>query len=168
MLNYDKIRVFLEIPAKLVNIVTGKNEILEYWKGMGWKESSRESSENSSGYFTRWVESDSENVSLLRLGLEKLIGRRFINYDGCLGTYGMGGPGFYGFLLDKLPEKDYFSSLGRGTSFEELVFAVWGADEEIVLDEKVIQIYHEHQKDTKSWMDYKFESQERIRFHKTI
>lgn len=59
-------------------------------------------------------------------GVKRVIGRKIIEVSPILGTYGMGGPGFFGFNLEK--NKRYPE--------EWLVLTIWGADNWLLLDDK--------------------------------
>lgn len=62
------------------------------------------------------------------LGLERIVGRKIIKWEPHMGSYGMGGPGFSGLLLQ---------SNGQYQS-EWLVLRIWGATHWLSLDDKSI------------------------------
>jgi hypothetical protein len=67
--------------------------------------------------------------TLATRGAAELMGAEIAGWCNFLGTYGMGGPGFFGLLLPPRAEAAYR---------EYLVFAVWGAEEYILLDGRVL------------------------------
>lgn len=67
--------------------------------------------------------------SLAERSASSLIGARVEGFHSSLGTYGMGGPGFFGFLL---------APHGEVGEREYLVAAIWGAEEYLFLDGRVI------------------------------
>lgn len=62
--------------------------------------------------------------TLRELGTERILHRQIIGWSANLGSYGMGGPGFFGL---KLSATELFSE-------EWLVLTLWGADNWLVLD----------------------------------
>lgn len=69
---------------------------------------------------------------------QSVIGQKIVGFCTHLGTYGMGGAGFFGLLLDNQ---------------EYLVYAVWGAGEFILLDNRPIQQPHFIQSETMAWLN---------------
>ncbi len=65
---------------------------------------------------------------LSEIGVESLIGRTIVDYGTTYGTYGMGGPGFVGFILSE----------GAASGREVLVYAVWGAGGYTRIDGRVM------------------------------
>jgi hypothetical protein len=69
-------------------------------------------------------DSGSAPITLRQAGVERVIGRRVLEWSDSLGTYGMGGPGFFGLCLvgtDAYPP-------------EWLALTLWGAGEWLLLD----------------------------------
>ncbi len=65
-------------------------------------------------------------------GVKRIVDRKIIDVCGSLGNYGMGGPGFFGFKLEKkkrIPE-------------EWFVITIWGADQWLLLDHKWLDCHH--------------------------
>lgn len=56
--------------------------------------------------------------TIREIGFDWVLGRKIIEYSGHLGSYGMGGPGFAGFKLDKKGDRNA----------EWLVLTLWGSD----------------------------------------
>lgn len=81
--------------------------------------------------------------TLVERGATSLIGVRVEGYHASLGTYGMGGPGFFGLLLP---------SHGAVAEREYLVAAVWGAEEHLLLDGRVIGCHPNHYAVYRPWM----------------
>jgi hypothetical protein len=67
--------------------------------------------------------------TLVERGASSIIGVRVEGYHASLGDYGMGGPGFFGLLLP---------AHGTVADREYLVAAVWGAEEYLLLDGRLI------------------------------
>ncbi|MDQ8739090.1 hypothetical protein [Paenibacillus sp. LHD-38] len=61
--------------------------------------------------------------------MDTLIGLKIINFCDCLGTYGMGGPGFFGLLIERENMKEY------------LTYAVWASSEYIAIDNRVLECH---------------------------
>jgi hypothetical protein len=57
-------------------------------------------------------------ISLRQTGIERILGRRIVAWSHSLGSYGMGGPGFFGLRL----------AAAHGRPGEWLVQTLWGAD----------------------------------------
>lgn len=73
---------------------------------------------------------DGEPLKTLReVGFERILGREIIAWSEYLGSYGMGGPGFFGVKLGK---KGDFSE-------EWLVLILWGAIDWLILDGKSLR-----------------------------
>jgi hypothetical protein len=70
------------------------------------------------------------------------IGARVVGFHSHLGTYGMGGPGFFGLLL---------APRGEVEEREYLVAAVWGAEEYLLLDERVIGCHPNYYASYRPW-----------------
>ncbi|PCJ58188.1 MAG: hypothetical protein COA79_14305 [Planctomycetota bacterium] len=69
--------------------------------------------------------------TLREIGVDRIIGREIIEYSGCKGTYGMGGPGFVGFRLDKTA--DYKK--------EWLILTLWGATDWLLYDSRWVSAH---------------------------
>ena len=115
---------------------------LEYWKEKGWVEKEFERLEGRekqiAQMFSDYPE-DHQTVIENRLILLKeydcgqLIGRRIWGYSTHLGDYGMGGPGFFGLLLD---------------NEEYLAYAVCGSGWYVLVDGRAVEcnyeLYHKY------------------------
>ena len=115
---------------------------LEYWEEKGWVEKEFERLEEREKQFTQLFYDYPEDhqtvvenrpVILKECDCRQLIGRRIWGYSTHLGDYGMGGPGFFGLLLD---DKEY------------LTYAVYGAGHYVLVDGKVVEcnyeLYHKY------------------------
>lgn len=70
------------------------------------------------------AESQEHPPTLRQLGSARCVGRRVIEWSSSLGSYGMGGPGFFGMRLAATPSY----------SEEWLVLVLWGAAHWLILD----------------------------------
>lgn len=68
-------------------------------------------------------------LTIREFGLENLKNSKIVDFCVCLGTYGMGGPGFVGFKI-----QGNFDS-------RWLVYCIWAAGEHILLDDKILECH---------------------------
>jgi len=66
-----------------------------------------------------------------------IIGLEILDFSSYLGTYGMGGPGFFGLLL---------------SNEEYLTFAVWNAGDYVIVNDRVVECNPELYNKTKPWI----------------
>ncbi len=69
--------------------------------------------------------------TLTQLGVDRVVGRRIIGWKGCHGSYGMGGPGFFGVELEAMAQ----------WPCEHLVLTLWGAPQWLLLDGRWIEAH---------------------------
>ena len=101
---------------------------LPTWTAEGWVE--------LPGYFGFLYAAGEDEMVIARRpdtlaarGAAELVGAQIAGWSNTLGTYGMGGPGFFGLLLPA----------HAGAVYREyLVFAAWGADQYVLLDDRVL------------------------------
>lgn len=74
-------------------------------------------------------------TTLSQIDEKTLIGQHITTFERSLGSYGMGGPGFFGITLSNQP-----------MDHKILVYAVWGADSYMLLDGRLIRTYFLPQK----------------------
>ncbi|NLR95085.1 hypothetical protein [Flammeovirga agarivorans] len=74
---------------------------------------------------------------LHQLDKNKILGLTVVDYNPYLGTYGMGGAGFFGFLL---------------SNNEYLTYSVWNAGDYIIVDDRVVECDEELYGKTKPWI----------------
>ena len=79
----------------------------------------------------------SKPVMLAQRAKSELIGRKILEITTHLGTYGMGGAGFFGLLLD---------------NSEYLTYAVWGAGNYTLVNDRVVECYSSLYNKTKPWI----------------
>jgi hypothetical protein len=94
-----------------------------------------------------------EKIPTLRTmdGPKRILGRKIIDASPFLGSYGMGGAGFFGLCL-----KD------DGYRPEEwLVLTLWGSDSWLLLDGRVLNCYPLDSKKYKPWVTSTFFSEQR-------
>jgi hypothetical protein len=83
--------------------------------------------------------------SLSEVGIERLTGVRILGYSEYLGSYGMGGPGFFGLLLEPLAGADHS---------EYLVYTRWGSGNFTFLDNRMISAPHKSQDTYNPWLAF--------------
>jgi len=72
-------------------------------------------------------------------GTDNLVDAKIIDVSTCLGTYGMGGPGFFGLSCDT----------AKGAFW--LTFTVWGSGQYAVLDDRVIECHPQYNDQYNPW-----------------
>ena len=77
----------------------------------------------------------------VRGGYQRILNRTITEVCNCMGTYGMGGPGFFGLKLEKLPKK---------YPEEWLVLRLWGADNWLHYNNKILDCHPNQHKDFKT------------------
>jgi hypothetical protein len=123
---------------------------LDFWINEGWVE--------APNFYDIHYRPESHEIYIMSKSktfsettLEKLIDNFIVGWSPYYGSYGMGGPGFLGFTLDD--SKDYQSSSGR----DVLVFAVWGAGQYTLIDNRIVtctpQFYSEYRPWFSEWAD---------------
>lgn len=118
--------------------------MLPSWTAEGWAE--------LLGYVDfHYAAGDDETViakrpdTLATRGTSGLIDVEIEGWCNILGTYGMGGPGFFGLLLPP--------HIGTVVAYREyLVFAAWGADERILLDGRVLATHSRYRDQYGPWL----------------
>ena len=118
---------------------------LDYWKSLGWLTFSEiglpkgdEQAYLLYGKINRNETLIFNRPTLLRDTLiEKLVGLEIKKVSTNLGTYGMGGAGFCGLLLD---------------NSEFLTYAVWGAGNYVIIDNRVLECSSTFYEKTKPWL----------------
>lgn len=114
-------RYALKIPKEELNI----------WLASGWIE-------DSSFYDIHYAPKPDETIvfgkpqTLAETDINNLVGRKIVGYDSGYGSYGMGGPGFLGFTLSVDPDIAQIN-----TNRDVLVYAVWGAGQYTLIDNRV-------------------------------
>jgi hypothetical protein len=141
-----KLRNFLDLKIgtiKEYSMVIKKID-LSYWKGKGWMEFTeiglKQGAEKAYMLYGDIKENETlvfNKPVLLRDTLkENIIDRKLLGICTHLGTYGMGGPGFFGLLLDNT---------------EYLTYAVWYAGSYVIIDDRVVECHPDLYKETKPW-----------------
>lgn len=134
---------YLNLNMGLVkeNFVITKREEMSIWKSRGFKKVKRYP-------VFRYIPKSSETImlgkplTLGQFGLEKLRNSKVIDFSPCLGTYGMGGPGFVGLKI----EGDF--------GIRWIVYCIWMAGEHILLDDRVLECYPNFASTYKPWISY--------------
>lgn len=70
-------------------------------------------------------------ATLISATRESVIGRTVVNWSNCCGTYGMGGPGFFGLELD---------------NGHWLILTLWGSDGWLHINDRVLSANSDHKK----------------------
>ncbi|MEO3947892.1 hypothetical protein [Gorillibacterium sp. CAU 1737] len=108
------------------------------WTATGWKEDHSfkefryEPKENEVLLLNR-------PVTLLDIEMESLVGRRIVNFSTQLGSYGTGGPSFFGLLLD------------RAEGYEYLVYTIWASEQHLTMDDRVVGCHIRYNADYHPW-----------------
>jgi hypothetical protein len=106
---------------------------LEYWIEKGWVEKEYKKLEGRAKKMAQMFSDYPEDYQTIIKNLpvvlkdydcKQLIGRRIWSFSAILGDYGMGGPGFFGLLLD---DEEY------------LTYAVWGSGRYVLVDDNVVE-----------------------------
>jgi len=74
--------------------------------------------------------------------VENLIGKQILDYSTCLGFYGMGGPGFFGLLIE------------NDGLLEYIVYAIWASDQYIMMDDRVIGCHINYNSSYHPWISH--------------
>lgn len=85
----------------------------------------------------------SKPATLKQRNISDIINNTIIGFSTHYGTYGMGGPGFFGIDLHNHKQD------GKRYS---LVYAVWGAGEYTLLDDRLIECYPDYYPQHKPWV----------------
>jgi len=72
-----------------------------------------------------------------------LVGNRITSFSNSHGSYGMGGPGFFGISLDNHPIEQ-----------QVLIYAVWGAGEYVLVDGREISCNPRYYDDRHPWLSF--------------
>ena len=126
------------------SMVVKKTE-LEYWKNLGWltftEISLPKGDEQAFLLYGKMKKSEMlifNRPNLLKnIQIDKLIGLEIKEVSTHLGTYGMGGAGFFGLLLE---------------NSEFLTYAVWGAGNYVIIDHRVVECNPDLYEKTKPWL----------------
>ncbi|CAH1194132.1 hypothetical protein PAECIP111892_01421 [Paenibacillus auburnensis] len=78
--------------------------------------------------------------SLKEIEIGSLLNSRVVDFTSQLGSYGMGGPGFFGVLLDQEGSQQY------------LVYAVWHSGQYIMMEGRVITCHLKYNRTYKPWV----------------
>lgn len=125
---------------KIINYAYVSVEDINKWKSIGFKE-------DSSFAMVLWdAPVEDENVVMIRepikieeYGIERLLGNEIIDICPYLGSYGMGGPGYFGFKINVGDDEMW------------IVVCIWGSDEYMILDDRVFHSTIQFKKDFCPW-----------------
>lgn len=112
---------------------------LEKWKNEGWIE-------DSSFSDFHYAPGKSETVvlgkpqTLSEAGTSDLVGKEILGFMTHLGSYGMGGPGFFGLKMERSGSIDY------------LTYAVWASGEYIMMDNRVLECHLRYNDTYRPWI----------------
>lgn len=108
----------------ITNFVYALQDETNVWKSLGFKEN-----KNFASYLwdypNEYIIMTREPVKLIEYGKERLIGGEIVDVCPFLGTYGMGGPGYFGFKIKMQNEIVW------------LVVCILGAEAYMLLDDRV-------------------------------
>ena len=122
-----------------------KKKDLDYWKRLGWLTFTEvRLPEGDEQAYLLYGEIDTDEILIFNRPTllkntphDKLIGLEIKEVSTYLGTYGMGGAGFFGLLL---------------SNSEYLTYAVWRAGNYVIIDNRVVECSPEFYKKTKPWI----------------
>ena len=80
-----------------------------------------------------------EPITLKEFGIERILGSEIIDMCSYIGTYGMGGAGYFGFKI-KIDNEEMW-----------IVVCIWNADGYMLLDERVFHSPKQYIKDYNPW-----------------
>lgn len=123
---------------KEYSMIIPREELLE-WTSKGWIE---DKFFRDFQYYPKTEETIILNKpnTLLDIEIQNLIGMQILDYSTCLGSYGMGGPGFFGLLIE------------RDGILEYIVYAVWASDQYIMMDDRVIGCHIKYNSSYNPWI----------------
>lgn len=122
-----------------------KKAQLDYWKNLGWLTFTEvglpEGDEEADMLYGEIRKNEilvfNRPLFLRDISFDRLVGVRIKGISTHLGTYGMGGPGFFGLLLDN---SDF------------LTYTVWGAGTYVIVDNRVVECNTNLYNKTKPWV----------------
>lgn len=79
--------------------------------------------------------------TIIEFGLNNLIYAKVLEASTCLGTYGMGGPGFFGLLCDTK----------KGPFW--LTLAIWCSGQYVMMDGRVIECHSDYSRQYNPWLN---------------
>lgn len=129
---------FKNSANKLINYTYASPNEIDEWKIKGFNVDKHFASElwDEQG---EYVVMSRKPVSFIEYGSEYLLGCEIIDLCPFLGSYGMGGPGYFGFKI-KAKDKDIW-----------LVVCIWNADGYMLLDDRVFCVNKQYKKEFKPW-----------------
>lgn len=123
---------------KLINYVYVSPDKTDEWKSRGFEENKP----FASGLWDEpgeYVIMTREPINLIEFGTENLSGSEITDLCPFLGSYGMGGPGYFGFKVKVQKE------------FMWLVVCLWNADGYMMLDDRVFCDANQYKKNYNPW-----------------
>ena len=94
--------------------------------------------------------------TIAEYGAENFLGAEINDVSTCQGTYGMGGPGFFGILCE------------LGSELLWLNVAVWSADDYMLLDDRLVNCHPNHYEQYHPWVEETHDELFRVFKHGTI
>lgn len=138
-----KTNKFLNLGMGLVNenYIIIKNSDKELWQSRGFESVKK---------YPVFGYRPSHNESIMlgkplyidEFGIENIINSKILETSTCCGTYGMGGPGFFGIKLQ------------TNSGIRWLVYCIWNASEHILLNGRVIECHPLFQEKYNPWLGY--------------
>lgn len=123
---------------KEYSMIVPEDELAE-WTNKGWVE------DKSFTDFEYYAEAGETMLlgtpaALLDIEPDSLIGKTILGFTTHLGSYGMGGPGFFGLLMERDGAREY------------LVYAVWASGQYITIDDRVIECHINYNEAYHPWI----------------
>ena len=123
--------------VKQCSRIIPKSELQE-WTDKGWIE------DRDFEDFNYYPEDDetmllSKPPTLAETGPDILLNRTILDFSFNQGTYGMGGPGFFGLLIDRDGSREY------------LTYTVWASGQYVLMDGRVLECHLNHNESYHPW-----------------
>ena len=124
------------VPKKELRQWCGQGWLAHYAVGLSRREANRASMIYGLMRFQRDILLFNRPVLLAD---KSVVGREIMGFSTCLGTYGMGGRGFFGLLLD---------------TDEYLVYTAWHSGFCTLLDDRPIEVYPQTENAVRGWLRF--------------
>lgn len=143
MKKHDYLKLKIGVIEQYSMIIKKKD--MPHWRNLGWLEFSEiwlpEWDEEADMLYGEMKKSETlvfnRPTMVKDIAKQEIIGHKIIEVSTHLGTYGMGGPWFFGLLLD---------------NEEFLTYAVWSAGNYVIINDRVVECHPKLYNKTKPWL----------------